>query len=213
MIPEYLKSVAREVKLRGGRTTMALFCDCGSDHFWIYENKLTPEEKKQMEPYEAAMHELLTSGYGSFCTKDEDGTLHHWKLVEPEALWKPAKAVEVFLPTKPAFAGVVSIQAECACCGKVHTIFDSRIHGYDGMFCNEGEDLAYQPHYQKRTNRDGLPRKIEITTENDETLAAFRENTDIDCDEATYSNAFGWISIYTIDAKGKKTKILDFETA
>lgn len=216
MIPAYLKLIVREVKVKGGRTTMALVCGCGNELFLLYENKLTKEEKKQMEPYEKAIHELYSGGFGSMCTRDEDGTLHYWKLLEHPPLWTPiekCKAVEVFIPEKPSFAGVVSIQAECSCCGKVHTIFDNRIHGYDGVFCNAGEDLAYQPHYQKRSTRDGLPRKIEIVTENDETLEEFRENTDIDCDEAAYSNAFGWISIYAIDAKGKKSKILDFETS
>ena len=216
MVPAYLKPIVRELKVKGGRTTMALICDCGSESFWIYENELTPEEKKQMEPYERALDELLSGGYGSFCTKDEDGTIHHWKLMEHPPLWTPiekCKAVEVFIPEKPRFAGVVSMQAECSRCGKVHTIFDNRIHGYDGVFCNAGEDLAYLPHYQKRTTRDGLPRKIEIAVKNDETLEEFRENTDIDCDEATYSNAFGWICVYAIDEKGKKSKVLDAETA
>lgn len=213
MIPAYLKPIAREVKVKGGKTTVALVCECGNDLFWLYENKLTKEEKKQMEPHEKALDELYSGGYGSYCTKDEDGTLHHWRLVEPKILWKPAKAVEVFVPEAPAFAGIVSMQAECSGCGKVHTIFDNRIHGYDGVFCNDNADLTYQPHYQKRTTRDKLPRKIEIVIENDETLEEFRKNTDIDCDEAAYSNAFGWIAIYAIDAKGKKSRILDFETA
>ena len=207
MIPAYLKLIAREVKVKGDRTTMALVCECGNDLFWLYENKLTKEEKKQMEPYEKAIDELCSGGFGSMCTRDDDGTIHHWKLTSPFT------KKEVIMPEKPSFAGVVSIQAECSFCGKVHAIFDNRIHGYDGVFCNEGENLEYRPHYQKRTTRDGLPRKIEIVTENDETLEEFRENTDIDCDEAAYSNAFGWISIYAIDAKGKKTKILDFETS
>lgn len=207
MIHEYLMPIAREVKVKGGRTTVALICGCGNDLFWLYENKLTREEKKQMEPYEKAMDELCSGGFGAMCTRDDDGTIHYWKLTSPFA------KKEVIAPEKPAFAGIVSMQAECICCGKVHAIFDNRIHGYDGVFCNEGENLTYQPHYQKRTTRDGLPRKIEIVTENDETLEEFRENTDIDCDETAYSNAFGWISIYAIDAKGKKSKILDFETS
>ena len=216
MVPAYLKPIARELKVKGGKTTMALVCDCGSELFWIYENKLTSEEKKQMAPYERALHESLSGGYASFCTKDEDGTLHHWKLLEEPPLWTPIekwKAVEVFIPETPAFANVMSIRVECSCCGIIHTVFDNRIHGYDGVFCSESADLTYVPHYKKRETRDKLHRKIEIVTENDETIEAFRENTAIDCDEASYSNAFGWICVYAIDEKGKKSKVLDFETA
>ena len=65
MIPAYLKLIAREVKVKGDRTTMALVCECGNDLFWLYENKLTKEEKKQMEPYEKAIDELCSGGFGS----------------------------------------------------------------------------------------------------------------------------------------------------
>ena len=160
-----------------------------------------------MAPYERALHESLSGGYASFCTKDEDGTLHHWKF------YTPFIKKEVFLPEKPTFAGVMSMQTECSECGRMHVIFDNRIHGYDGVFCSESADLTYVPYYKKRETRDKLPRKIEIVTENDETIEAFRENTGIECDEAAYSNAFGWICVYAIDEKGKKSKILDFETA
>ena len=207
MVPAYLKPIVREVCIKNGRTTMLLACQCGSELFWIYENKLTPEEKKQMEPYERALDELNSGGYGAMCTRDEDGTFHHWKLIAPFI------KKEVIVPERPSFAGVMSMRAECSCCAAVHTVFDNRIHGYDGVFCSESADLTYVPHYKKRETRDKLPRKIEIVTENDETIEAFRENTAIDCDEASYSNAFGWICVYAIDEKGKKSKVLDFETA
>ena len=141
------------------------------------------------------------------CTRNEDGMLHHWKLTSPFT------KKEVILPEKPAFAGIMSMQAACSQCGRMHTVFDNRVHGYDAVFCNENANLEDEPHYQKRMTRDHLPRKIEIITENDETMEMFRDNTGIECDENTYSNAFGWIGAYAIDEKGKKTRILDWETA
>ena len=200
MVPAYLKPIVRALKVKNDRTIMALVCECGNDLFWIYENKLTPEEKKQMEPYEKALDELNSGGYGAMCTRDEDGTLHHWKLIAPFI------KKEVIVPERPLFAGVMSMQAECSCCAAVHTVFDNRIHGYDGVFCNAGKDLSYQPHYQKCVTRDKLPRKIEIVTENDETIEEFRANTGIECDQTAYSNAFGWICVYAIDEKGKKSR-------
>ena len=207
MVPAYLKPIARELKVKGGRTTMALVCDCGSELFWIYENKLTSEEKKQMESYENALRKLGSGWFGWGGTVDKDGIVHQWKYIAPFI------KKEVSVPETPAFANVTSIRAECSCCGIMHTVFDNRIHGYDGVFCSKSADLTYVPHYKKRETRDKLPRKIEIVTENDETIEAFRENTAIECDEASYSNAFGWICVYAIDEKGKKSKVLDFETA
>jgi len=207
MVPAYLKPIARELKVKGGKTTMALVCDCGSELFWIYENKLTSEEKKQMESYEKALKKLGSGWFGWGGTVDENGKVHHWKYIAPFI------KKEVFVPEAPAFANVTSIRVDCSRCGRMHLIFDNRIHGYDGVFCSESADLTYVPYYKKRETRDKLPRKIEIVTENDETIEVFRKNTGINCDEVAYSNAFGWICVYDIDEKGKKSKILDCETA
>ena len=82
MVPAYLKPIARELKVKGGKTTMALVCDCGSELFWIYENKLTSEEKKQMESYENALRKLSArvkvSGAGQvYIGKDLNNVLIH----------------------------------------------------------------------------------------------------------------------------------------
>ena len=82
MIPAYLKEIAREVKVEGGKSTMMLACPCGSKLFWAYENKLTPDEKKQMEPYENALKELSSSWFGCGSTVDKDGTVRRWKVCD-----------------------------------------------------------------------------------------------------------------------------------
>ena len=174
MVPAYLKQIVRELKIKGGRTTMALVGDCGSELFWIYENKLAPEEKKQMEYYEKALRKLGSGWFGWGGTVDKDGTVHHWKYITPFI------KKEVFVPDAPAFANVTSIQVECSRCGRMHIIFDNRMHSYDGVFCNENMDLRYLPYYEKRITRDKLPRKIEIVTENDETIEVEAYSTEED---------------------------------
>ena len=207
MIPAYLRHIARENRVKGNRTTFSLVCSCGNEWFDLFHNKLTKEEQAEYDRYYEADKEAFRGSYASMCTRDEDGKLHHWKFVFPGI------KIEVFPPEMPSFATVVSWRARCSKCGAEYLIFDSRFHGYDGVFCGEGNNLDYVPWYVKRNTRDKAPRRIEITTENDETLAQFHENTGIDSDYDTYSNGFGWISINMVDNTGKKTKVLDHESA
>ena len=207
MIPAYLRHISREIRVKGGRTTVALVCTCGNDCFDLFYNKFTKAEQEQYDRYLVEEEKVFRGSYASMCTRDNDGRLRHWKIVFPEI------KIEVFPPEMPSFATVVSWRARCSGCGAQHLIFDNRYHGYDGAFCGDGANLDYEPNYVQRMTRDKTPRRVEITTENDATLEQFRENTGIDCDCDAYSNGFGWISISSVDSKGKKTKLLDYETA
>lgn len=207
MIPEYLRPIAREIRARGDRSTCALICSCGNERFHVYHNKFTDAEKTLYDQYWEEFQKVYRGSYASMCTRDADGTLHHWKLVVPGI------KIEVIPPEIPVFATVVSWRVRCSACGEEYLIFDSRTHGYDGVFCTDGKGRDYVPHYVQRNFRDKAPRRIEITTENDPTLEQFREATGIECDHGPYSNAFGWISVSAVDENGKKTKLFDHETA
>lgn len=207
MIPAYLRHISREIRVKGDRTTFTLVCTCGHDRFDLFHNKFTKEEQETYDRYIAEDEKVFRGSYASECTYDDDGKLRHWKWVFPGI------KIEVFPPEMPSFSMVVSWRARCSQCGAEHLIFDNRFHGYDGVFCSDGENRDYVPHYVPRSTRDKSPRRVEITTENDATLAQFQENTGIDCDYDAYSNGFGWISIHAVDEKGKKTKLLDHESA
>ena len=207
MIPAYLRHISREIRVKGDRTTFSLVCTCGCEEFDLFHNKFTKAEQAEYDRYVEEDERVFRGSYASMCTQDKDGKLRHWKIVFPEI------KIEVFPPEMPPFATVVSWKARCSGCGAEHLVFDSRFHGYDGVFCSDGNNRGYLPHYVPRQTRNKAPRRVEITTENDATLEQFRENTGIDCDQDAYSNGFGWISISTVDEQGKKTKLLDHESA
>jgi len=207
MVPAYLRHISREIRVKGDRTTFALVCTCGNERFELFHNKFTKAEQAEYDRYLAEEERVFRGSYASEFSFGKDGKLRHWKWV------LPGIKIEVFPPEMPPFATVVSWRARCSACGGEHLIFDSRFHGYDGVFCSDGENGDYMPRYVQRLTRDKAPRRVEITTENDETLEQFKENTGIDCDYDAYSNGFGWISISTVDEKGRKTKLLDHESA
>lgn len=207
MIPQYLRGISAEPKVRGCRTTFSIVCGCGNDRFDVFVNANTPEEKKRLDAYRQAVDKINRGCWAMKGAVDDRGVMRHWKYLAPGI------RMEVFPPEEPSFVSVVCWKLRCSGCGREHLIFDNRYHGYEGVFCGENADRRYQPVFQQRVFRDRLPRRIEITTENEKTREEFLEKTGIDCDEDTRSNAFAWISVQALDSNGKRTRILDAETA
>jgi len=208
-IPRYLKHIAKPQKQQKTWTRFGICCTCGCEKFLVYQNYLNKEELLLEKPYYDALDEMFSAG-ASTCTRDEDGTLHHWKLYEPSKGLK-GRHEEVFLPDRPSFSGIVVIKAKCIKCEKEHLLFDSRMHGYDGMTDEKDPKvIEYEPHFNLKC-KEAV--SLEVKVENDESLEEFRNNTDLGFTEEQYSDAFSWISIYRINSQGKKAKIFDWETA
>ena len=130
-IPRYLKHIAKPQKQQKTWTRFGICCSCGCEKFLVYQNYMNKEELLLEKPYYDALDEMFSAG-ASTCTRDEDGTLHHWKLYEPSKGLK-GRHEEVFLPDRPYFSGIVVIKSKCIKCEKEYLLFDSRMHGYDGM--------------------------------------------------------------------------------
>jgi len=208
-VPAYLKEIAQMIKAKNNWISFSISCRCGCQTFIPYVNYLTSEEKKLMKPYYDGLHNMLSGCWGTTCTYDENGTLHHWKLFTPAGLKGPKK--EVFPPEQPFFAMTAAVKIKCLHCGAEHLIFDSRYHGYDGITGDHTEkELLYQPHFRPKC-KEGVG--IEIKVENDPSIDAFQENTGLPFTEKQYSEAFSWIKIYAIKQDGKKRQIFDYETA
>lgn len=211
-VPNYLKEIACEPKDKHGHATFKVKCSCGSVRFHLQRSCLNKAERIQCKPYYDALDTLFKGGYASTCTKDEDGKVHYWKLLSSDM---DGPREEVFLPECPAFAAIQVIKAECSECHREYILFDSRYHGYDARFSSppSEEAKAYVPHFRERHDRGKAPVQVCVSVENEENLNAFRENTGIDCTDQDYTEAFSWITIYSINENGKKTKVFECETA
>lgn len=204
-IPNYLKHLAVFEKQKDTWTCFSIKCPCGCEKFTIYENYLTKEEKALEKPYYDALAEMYTLDMSRRTTRDENGLQHTWRLLED------GSRKEIIVPARPFFSGITSIKIKCVECGKEHLIFDSRIHGYDGMTSElTQETLTYEPHFKLKCKNAV---SLQIKIENDETFEEFLNLTGLDFSEKQYSDSFGWIIIYKVDEKGKKTKIFDWEAS
>lgn len=209
-IPYYLRDIASGESRKNDFTVFTVKCTCGSTWFDVYTSTLSREEKKACQPYFDALQDLFTNKYGTTCTVEEDGKIIQWKLLSPDVNG-PKEKVE--LPAVPEYAFLQVIKVKCNACGEEHIIFDSRFHGYSGVF-REKNDMVekYIPHFKQRKHRDNLPVEIRIQVEHDPSFDAFMENTGIECSFEDYTNAFTWITVHEIDKAGKKRIIFDCET-
>lgn len=205
-ISSHLQAYAAEPREKNGNTCFDLRCTCGHDLFFPFRRTETKEEKRLLKPYYDYLN-LVFSGPRKV-TKNEDGTAHFWHTENGE--W-----VENNYPDKPFFAGIEVFRAICASCEHEITVFDSRHHGYDALYCDilTAEAAAYEPTLRQIGNRDGSPVKITVKLEHDESLEEFRENTGTEATYEEYADAFTWIWVYATDQRGKKKKIFEFETA
>lgn len=210
-IPAYVRHIAKLMKQQETWTHFGIRCTCGCERFSVYQNYLNKQEKQLEKPYYDALNYLYSGGAtASMSTRDEDGTLHHWKLFEPQK-GLAGRHEEVFFPDRPYFSGIVVIKIQCTQCGEEYILFDSRIHGYDGMTNEKDhETMEYEPHFKLKC-KEAIT--LEVKIENDESFEEFQENTDLDFTEEQYSDAFSWIIMYRINSNGKKVKIFDWETA
>ncbi len=205
-IPEYLQKYAVDPQTKKNHTAFDLRCTCGHELFFAFRRTETKEEKRLVKPY---YDYLLTVFSGPRkVTKDEDGTVHHWHTEDSE--W-----VEDNYPERPFFAGIEVFRVTCAACGHEITVFDSRYHGYDAIYCGDltPEAEAYEPAFRQVGNRDGSPMRIALKLEHDESLEEFRENVGAEATYEEYANAFTWIWVYATDPKGNKKRIFEAETA
>ena len=209
-IPHYLKDIAVIDKQKDTWVHFSIKCTCGFDKFAVYENYLNKEEKALEKPCNDALMEIYCSNIPKATTRDENGKLHYWRLLEPSR-GLAGGAEEIIVPERPCFSGIIAIKAKCADCGKEHLLFDSRIHGYDGMMSEETkETMEYEPHFRLKC-KDVV--SLVFKLENNASFEEFNEDCDLGFTPEQYSNSFSWLMIYKIDEKGKKTKIIDLETA
>ena len=205
-IPEYLQKYAVNPQTKKNHTTFDLRCTCGHELFHASRRAETKEEKRLLKPYYDYL-EFIYKCPRKY-TIDENKIVHYWH--SENGVW-----VEDNYPERPFFAGIEVFRVTCAACGHEITVFDSRYHGYDTLYCDEltPEAKAYQPTLRPTGNRDGSPMRIALRLEHDESLEEFRENVGSEATPEEYADAFTWIWIYGIGKNGKRKKLFESETA
>ena len=205
-IPSHLQAYAAEPRTKRCHTSFDLRCTCGHELFFAFRRTETKEEKRFLKPYYDYL-EFIYKCPRKY-TIDENKIVHYWH--SENGVW-----VEDNYPEKPFFAFIDTLCVTCAACEKRITLFDSRFHGYDAIYCGDltPEAEAYEPTLRPTGNRDGSPMRIALKLEHDESLEEFRENIGAEATYEAYADAFTWIWVYAIDQKGKKKKIFESETA
>lgn len=200
-IPQYLQHIAAQIEGNDDHILFSLTCTCGNPWFSVLKNCLSADEQSRLIPYEKACKKLTRGIWGATVTTDDAGNPHHWKLMTPFGLngWKK----EIILPPMPIGSQISVVKCRCLQCRNEHILFDSRRHGYDGIFFEKTQEIMdYAPSFQQLQAKC----KLEIKVCND----PIDEDIDFSIDD--YSNGFDWITVFAVSETGKRSVVFDDET-
>ena len=200
--PDYLKRYALQHIQGGKRLSFKLICSCGCKTFHVLEKNYTDDEKRLIEEYGNSISHA--GGHSIYSGIDSEGEPYYYTRIL--GIFKKS----ITLPKAPVFMGIDVIKAMCSQCQKEIVLFDSRYYGYDGMTSADEDAKKYTPHFKQRDRKLYC---IEITIENEPSLAAFSEVLGEPCSFEFYSNSFSCIWVHGLDENGKKQLLYDFETA
>lgn len=204
ILPDYLKDIAYEVNQKNDKASFKIKCLCGSGKFDFYKKKIMTEEKAR----EKKLNELLKVYNGDFY-RDADGNL--W-LCSKSFLGIGKKKLKITeAEHKELFSNNRDIViVRCNDCGKEYVLFDSNVHGYDGVTDSmENPQNADRSAVEYEKIFGSAECKIEIR--NTCSFGEFKEEFGEEGDYATYTNAFSDIKITALIGEREKT-ILDVET-
>lgn len=202
-VPKHLLGFAGAVKQTAHSAEIRLCCPCGCERFRVEKNVWTAEERRQMEAYEAALKKLVI---GYTCRRLPDG--QHQRRRNLFGLI-PLRWQNFDMPKAPGYWDVQCIRVICEACCSVHTVFDSRLHGYEGWAAQWPEDtLAWQPVWRSAAQKAGT---VTVHVENHSFDVFLEENPELTPEDC--SDLYECITIKYRTAEGKSREILSRETA
>lgn len=203
MVPNYLMTLADQIKEKKDLTTFHLKCFCGCNTFLLAKSKNTENEKKQTD----FNNRLKSLKWPIFSWKDAIDKQNGEKCIYGTTFFG-IKLVKFYVKDLPDFNIRHIIKAKCSRCGTEFVIFDSLYHGYDALTENKQETESNELTIKFVWTNN--PKEIIVNIRTDISYEEFAE--EFGENKEMYSNAFESIDIYTINS-GRKKLFFDEETA
>jgi len=201
LLPDYLLTIADNIKEKDTSATLNLKCSCNCSNFLLYQNVESNAEKMKRLKWEQLLQEYDGGGYS-----DSEGNLF---LTKKKILCIKPKAIKINKYDIPKY--LIIIKAKCSSCGKEFIIFDNRKNGYDAISDNTMiDDLNKNQKSIKYKSLNKQPTPIKIKISNDMNYSNFVEEFP-DAAMEKYLNAFSNISVYVLK-NNKFTLLFSQET-
>ena len=208
-IPEYLKSIAKNEKVKSSNIVFDIVCECNNSEFLVFQNKKNEDDVKK----EKIFHERTKNWLSMERWTDKKTGIQY--VVKRNLFGLITDKIPIDeVPTDLNFHEIIKIK--CSKCDNEYVIFDNKKHGYDALVEGEkSENLEIEFTQKKFRSSETHLSKIIVEVFNDTSLNQFIENTGLDFTAEQYSNAFSDISIYgfVVDLNDKKIVLYTEETA
>lgn len=160
-LPDYIRPFAANLRTDKAVFTYSLQCSCGSESFYLYENKHSEEERALIAQYEASMPKTgLHTIHGGIGKNGKP-----YCYIRILGIFKKY----ITIPDPPYFMDIHVVKAVCPDCGKEILLFDSRLDEGGAL---SGEVRAYTPHFSaKKPQPTKVTVKADYIVENGEEFA------------------------------------------
>ncbi len=197
-VPRHLQALAVEASMEDDFLILRLRCPCGCGRFRTERSCLSAAETAAI----ADWHEKYgraTKGYFIRFRRNENGERVQMRKRGLFGRWEP---LEPHLPPAPCFIGVHEVRGTCGACGRVHILFDSRLHGDEacrGAFPPEA--MTWQHGWEEIPVPEGteeLRAGAWFCTAEEDVAKVFPGQPD-------WTNTFADFVLSAVDAQGCKT--------
>lgn len=146
LLPTHLRPLAADPAWYAECLTMTLRCPCGCTRFQLEEAAHSAAEQAAIDEWEAA-NKAARKGRILRFRKNEDGQT---ELMCRRILFGRWEPFESLIPPPPCCMDVRALRGICRSCGKIHLIYDNRVHGFDALMGEYvGEAMTWQPQWRR----------------------------------------------------------------
>ena len=207
-IPKYLENISSIETIKKDQLNLKLVCECKSDIFTVYQNKVIKTEKHKL--FEKKFTDFRKRCFFSWTIPPTvNGITYAYRK---NIFGKIVEILDISEMFETDCTKIIKIK--CCQCGKEYVIFDNRFNGYDSIDTTEDLKQKKYDFKQKKFKKSTISEvEVGVGIANEKSLEDFikvhREEVDMDF----YSNAFSWIMIVCFDkVSGKHFVLLDEET-
>ena len=202
MVPNYLASIADQILDKKNKTIFHIKCTCGCSSFLLAKNKQS--EVDQKNPFDNYWNSFKLP---IFSLQEAVDRKNGEKYIYGTTFFG-IRLGKFYCKDIPKFNTRHIVKAKCCSCGIEMIIFDSFLHGYNGLI--ESEEQSEIDKFAPQFNWTKIPKEIIVVVRNSLTFEEFTEEFDESFKK--FSNSFENIEIYTL-LDGKKQKFFEEETA
>lgn len=208
LLPRHLRPLAADPVREDGLLTMTLRCPCGCTRFRLEEAVPGAAEQAAIDEWQA-LDTAARRWHIVRLREDENGQKVLMRRHFFFGRWEPMASVR---PEAPCYIDVLALRGTCRSCGKLHLIYDNRVHGFDALSGEfSGDAMRWQPQWKEidLQTRD-VPEDTLIRVDIPDDAETCREEMracipgfapDMACE------AFGYIEVWS-DVDGKRAAIL-----